>query len=196
MYTVCFKLWMFAGLSVLYTRSSQAGLFLVNATNSSTAANAINFIWDPSPDPRAAGYFLCWGLSNGECTNKLNVLNTNSAAISGFEADVVYNFQVIAYDAFGEESPPSNEAQYVMSGPSPVVRPTLSFAPPTVVQGGVVVPLGFQGAAGRTYQLQATSDFLQWDTIWSIHCDSSAPVTVQVTNEPTYDRRFFRLQVE
>lgn len=196
MYAVCSKFWMFAGLSVLYTTSLQAGLFLVNATNASSAASAINFIWDPSPDPRAAGYFLCWGLSKGECTNKLNVLNTNSAAISGFEADVVYNFQVIAYDASGEESPPSNEAKYVMAAPPTVAGPTLSLSPPTVVQGGVVVPLGFQGIAGRTYQLQATLNFLHWDTIWSIHCDSSAPVTVQITNEPTYNRRFFRLQVE
>jgi hypothetical protein len=187
---------MFAGVLVLSTRTLQAGLFLVNATNAATAVTAINFIWDPSPDPRAAGYFLCWGLSNGECTNKLNVLNTNSAAIGGFEADVVYYFCVIAYDAFGEESPPSNEAQYVTSGPPPPIRPRLSFEPPTVVQGGIVVPLGFQGTAGSTYQIQATADFLQWETIWSIYCDSSAPVTVQITNKAVYDRRFFRLQVE
>lgn len=199
MFTVCSKGWMLAGLLELSTWSLHAGLLLVNPTNvASTGASspAITFIWDPSPDPRAAGYFLCWGLSDGACTNRINVFNTNSAGISGFETNVTYYFSVIAYDAFGEESPPSNQAQYMVSSSLSVDAPSLTFATPSMLEGVVIIPFGFQGVAGKTYQLQATSDFIHWDTILSMNCTNSLPVTFQITNEPGYDCRFFRLRTE
>ena len=56
-----------AGVSAI---ASQAQLFLVagrSATNSPDPG-IVALAWDPSPDPRATGYFLCWGLDSSDCT--------------------------------------------------------------------------------------------------------------------------------
>ena len=73
---------------------------------------AVGLAWDPSPDARVAGYFLCWGLASGQCTTPLNVGDVTSATVGGLTTNTVYYFNVVAYDATGQQAVPSNEVQY------------------------------------------------------------------------------------
>ncbi len=74
----------------------------------------VNWGWEPSPDTRAVGYLLFYGTTNGVYTTQLDVGNTNRATVPGLQANVTYYFTVAAYDATGEQSPPSNEVAYTV----------------------------------------------------------------------------------
>ena len=82
-------------------------------------ASAVTLGWNPSPDPNATGYLLLFGTTSGAYTNQLAVGNTNRATVTGLIPNVVYYFSVVAYDASGQQSPPSNEVSY--SPPSAVI---------------------------------------------------------------------------
>ncbi|MGO8927524.1 MAG: beta strand repeat-containing protein [Limisphaerales bacterium] len=92
----------------------RAQLFLVaerSATNS-PEPGMVALGWNPSPDTNADGYFLCWGLASGACTNLLDAGNSTNATVAGMATNVTYYFTIVAYDAAGDESPPSNEIAY------------------------------------------------------------------------------------
>ena len=77
--------------------------------------------WKPSPSENVAGYFLCWGVASGQCTNRLDAGNVTTVNVTGLQPGVTYYFTVVAYSAFGDEAPPSNEVSYC----PPVVPPNL-----------------------------------------------------------------------
>ena len=83
------------------------------------STSAVTLGWDPSPDPNATGYSLLFGTTSGVSTNQLAVGNTNRATVTGLIPNVVYYFSVVAYDASGQQSLPSNEVSY--SPPSAVI---------------------------------------------------------------------------
>ena len=90
---------------------ARTGLFLVaerSATNS-IDPGTVALGWNPSPDPRATGYFLCWGLNSSDCTNFLDVGNVTNATVAGLAPNVGYYFTIVTYDAAGDQSPPSNQ---------------------------------------------------------------------------------------
>lgn len=74
-------------------------------------ANSVTFEWDHSPDPLVTGYRLYWGTSSNTFTmsrpslgrtNAITILDTN------FTANVPQYFVVVATNAAGIESLPSN----------------------------------------------------------------------------------------
>jgi hypothetical protein len=113
----------------------RAQLFLVaerSATNS-PEPGMVALGWNPSPDTNADGYFLCWGLASGACTNLLDAGNSTNALVAGMATNVTYYFTVVAYDAVGDESPPSNEIAYtntVSSAPVTNQVPTITLLGP------------------------------------------------------------------
>ena len=103
------------------------------ATNSPTPG-VVPLGWNPSPDTRATGYFLYWGLASGACTNFLDVGNVTNAIVAGIAAGTRYYFTIVTYDAAGDQSPPSNEALY-----SGIAMPTVTWpAPDDIVYGTVL----------------------------------------------------------
>lgn len=56
-----------------------------------------------------------------------------------------------------------------------------------------VLRLSFQGAAGSTYEIQATSDFQQWNVIWTTNSSASGVVTYDLSPAMNKPRQFFRL---
>lgn len=100
MLTLRFQLGIFLGL-IAFGRS---GLVCVNPTNPPSAPE-ITFVWDPSPDLQATGYYLNWGLDRGQCTNRFNFQSATNATLSGVVTYVFYYFNVTAHDAFGVRRP-------------------------------------------------------------------------------------------
>ena len=80
--------------------------------------------WNPSPDTNVAGYFLCWGLASGQCTNLFDFGNVTEATLGSLQTNVAYFFTVVAYDAAGNRADPSNEIQY-MDTNAPAITPPL-----------------------------------------------------------------------
>jgi hypothetical protein len=102
---------------------AHAQLFLVagrSATNSPDPG-LVALVWNPSPDPRATGYFLCWGLDSSACTNFLDAGNVTDVTVAGMVPNVGYYFTIVTYDAAGDRSPPSNQITATVPPANPVV---------------------------------------------------------------------------
>lgn len=166
---------------------------LQTATNSTPDIQTATLGWDPSPDPAASGYFLCWGYAADQCTNRLDVGNVTNAWVAGLSLGQVYWFEVVAYDAAGDQAVPSNEISYQPSvAARPAGPPTLSLG---VGQSGgsKVAQLSFQGQAGVAYELQATTDFHNWVNILTTNSTAAGLVLIQSQDMALYPRRFYRL---
>ena len=148
--------------------------------------------WDPSPDPAASGYFLCWGCAADQCTNRFDVGNVTNASVAGLSLGQVYWFEVVAYDAAGDEALPSNEISYQ---PSQAAQATALSLGVTQQGGGKVAQLSFQGQAGLVYELQATTDFHSWVNVLTTNSTAAGLFTIQSQDMSLYPRRFYRLLV-
>jgi hypothetical protein len=183
------SLWWCAVLMVCGQVPAFAQLFLLSqrpATNATSAVVPLG--WNPSPDTNVTGYWLCWGLSNDACTNRLDVGESTSGTVAGLAPDVIYYFTVVAYDNAGDEAPPSNMVMYP-PGPTLKIRPA---------SGGMAsgVSLSFQGNTGLVCSLQATLDFTNWTTLLTTNCSAAGLVVFPVSDLASYSRRFYRLLVE
>jgi hypothetical protein len=167
--------------------------FIVSpATNPPASSTVVSLGWTASPSPNAAGYFLCWGLASGQCTNQLDAGNVTNVAVAALTASTTYFFTIVAYDATGDQSVPSNEIQY--SAPNPAAAPQLSIQPPARTNSNPnAVGLSFQGSAGATYTVLATQDFVEWRAVWTTNCLSDGPVAFSATDTSNYRQRFYRL---
>jgi hypothetical protein len=166
---------------------------LQTTTNSTPDIQAATLVWNPSPDPAASGYFVCWGYAADQCTNRLDVGNATSASVAGLSLDLVYWFEVVAYDGTGRQAVPSNEISYQRSvAARPAATPTLSLG---VAQSGrgTVAQLSFQGQAGAAYEVQATTDFHHWESILTTNSPAAGLVLIQSQDMSLYPRRFYRL---
>ncbi len=100
----------------------RAQLFLSGQNPASTSADLmVTLAWDPCPCPDVNGYFLCWGLASGACTNFLDVGNVTNATIAGLVSNVDYYFTAVSYDVEGNQSLPSSEIRYSPSLANPTV---------------------------------------------------------------------------
>ena len=150
--------------------------------------------WNASPDRNAVGYFLLYGTTSGVYTNQLDVGNMNSATVTGLQANVMYYFSVVAHDATGQQSPPSNEIAYTVPADSPArTPPTLGLQLAGAGHSGATLRLSFQANAATIYQLQATRDFIRWQTLCTTNCASDRLVGFYITDLANYPRRFYRL---
>ena len=57
-----------------------------------------------------------------------------------------------------------------------------------------VAHLSFPGSAGATYDLQASQDLQQWETLCTTNCASDGPIVFDDPDMGLYPRRFYRLQ--
>ena len=175
---------------------SRAQLFLVAGRSDTNAPDPglVALAWNPSPDPNATGYYLCWGLVSGLCTNLLDTGNSTNATVAGLATNVTYYFTIVTYDPAGDKSPPSNEITYAVPVDSPpAVGPALGIG-----FGGTgaeaIAHLSFPGSAGATYDLQASQDLQQWETLWTTNCASDGLIVFDDPDMGVYPRRFYRLQ--
>jgi hypothetical protein len=103
--------------------------------------------WKPSPSAGVAGYYLCWGLGTGQCTNRLDAGSVTNVAVADLLTGPTYYFTVVAYSAYGDEAPPSNEVSYSVPASTINQPPTLdgnsditlvvNSAPQTVLITGI-----------------------------------------------------------
>lgn len=160
------------------------GIVALCCVSSLRAERSVTLAWYPSPDTSTVGYRVYMAEEGASAVVSSNVFNVTQVTWPGLKEGLRYTFTVTAYNAAGLESPPSNEASFVV----PVPLQLLS-APNRVV---------FPVAPGRGYELQISSDLRTWTTIWQTNNISAYAWTkyldpISPGTGPT--QRFYRLQI-
>ena len=80
----------------------------------------VSLAWDASPEHKCTvGYYLYYGTVSGNYTSKLDAGNNTTTVVSGLVPGSTYYFAAAAYDASGDESLPSNETSFNLTGYAP-----------------------------------------------------------------------------
>lgn len=156
-------------------------------TAAAQAGSGVNLTWDASPEPGVVHYKIYYGTGSYNYTQTLMVGTVTSATIEGLTEGVTYYFAVTALSEFGEESDFSNEAVYVVprSGPA-----ELQVTP--LADGGT--RLTGLGESGRTYQIQASTDYVTWTTLATRSADAAGAFELLDYSPATFPVRVYRLQ--
>ena len=82
-----------------------------SAPPDASGSASIKLTWDRSPNERVTGYRILFGTQSRSYTNSLEVGNEPTATLKGLREGTRYYVVVIAVDAEGNQSPPSNELE-------------------------------------------------------------------------------------
>jgi hypothetical protein len=141
--------------------------------------------WNASASPNTVGYNVYYGTTSGNYPNKLNAGNALSDTISNLTAGVTYYFVATAYDANGNESPYSAQVSFIVPGIL-TLTPGANPGSPATIQ--------FPAAPGHWYEVQATTNLLDWDSIWQSNVAvSNAWMQCTDPNAAAFASRFYRL---
>jgi hypothetical protein len=146
--------------------------------------SSVIMAWTPSPDANIAGYNIYYGVASQTYTEMISTGNLTNATVSGLVAGVTYYFAATAYDDLGQESDYSDEISYLV----PKGLPAMQIQ---TVNGGDFT-LTVIGLAGRTYDIEATPDFLAWTVIGTITLDAGGSLDFTDTNAANFPQRFYR----
>lgn len=106
-------------ISALRTRSTHVvsgrkllaaiGLLLIVSISLSSGSQSVTPAWDASSDSNVSGYRLRYGTISGNPAQPIDVGRSTTAVVLNLNDGTTYFFTVIAYNAAGLESNPSNE---------------------------------------------------------------------------------------
>lgn len=144
---------------------------------------SVNLAWNRSPSLDVVGYRIYYGGAAGKYSNSVVLGNVTSNSVPGLAGGVTYFFAVVAYNASGIESPPSNEIMFVPG------RATLRISIPANRRAVLTVI----GPAGRTYEIQAApTPTTTWAVIGTVTIGTNGSVSFTDTNAPGFPKRFYR----
>lgn len=79
---------------------------------SGMTACPVTLAWNASSHSMVAGYAVYFAPVNTTAYTRVDTGTSTSVTLSGFTAGTSYSFYVVAYDATGQESEPSNQLTY------------------------------------------------------------------------------------
>jgi hypothetical protein len=163
-------------------------LFALVACAKNACADGLFLNWNPSPSSNVIGYDVYYGATSGIYSYKVSVTGT-SVTLSNMVPGQTYYIAATAYDAAGNESPFSSEISYTVPMPS-----GLAMVPGASAGAGGVMTMEFPAQAGHWYEVQATTDFQNWTSVWQSTVAASNLV-MQFTdpNAASFASRFYRL---
>jgi hypothetical protein len=148
------------------------------------AERSITLAWNAGEE--AAGYFVYAVEENSTEMLKLDVGESTKTVVSGLKEGLNYTFYVTAYNPVYIESPPSLPIEFRVPVP-------MQMTPPN---GNAPGRVRFPAAPGRWYELQASTDLVNWTTIWQTgKANNYAWMEYQDPRARYYTSRFYRLQV-
>jgi hypothetical protein len=148
------------------------------------AERSITLAWNAGDE--AAGYIVYAMEENSTEPIKLDVGESTQTVVSGLKEGLNYTFYVTAYNPVRIESPPSLPIEFKVPVP-------MQMTPPN---GNVPGRIRFPAAPGRWYELQASTDLVNWTTIWQTgKANNYAWMEYQDPRARYYTSRFYRLQV-
>lgn len=122
-------------------------------------ASTVSIQWTPNTDPAVIGYNVYYGAASRNYTNVLSTGNTSALTVPGLVEGKTYFFAVTAFDALGDESDLSDEAQFIVPG-FLTLTPGSKPGDPSRIQ--------FPVTQNHWYELQVSSDLISWTTIWQV----------------------------
>ncbi|HLX68986.1 MAG TPA: fibronectin type III domain-containing protein [Verrucomicrobiae bacterium] len=141
--------------------------------------------WDGSSSPIVAGYAVYYGVSGSSVTNRVDAGLALTAAITGLVPAANYFFYVVVYDAYGDESPPSNELLYSTPSISPMqLNPSANGD----------VNIQFQVPPGATCSVEYTPSLNPptWTLLTTAVGNASGLVSIDDVVDPSQPSRFYR----
>jgi hypothetical protein len=149
----------------------------------SQAVQSLAVAWDASSSS-VAGYHVYYG-NNGTNFQYVVDAGTNiSVELTGLVEGQTNMIEVVAYDAQGTESTPSNLINYIVPGLIRVT-PKQGSRNPTQVS--------FPVASGHTYKVQASEDLKTWVTIWQTTATSNVWAQFEDVESANMKMRFYRV---
>lgn len=146
--------------------------------------SSVKLAWDPSPDANVAGYRLHYGVAAAQYTNSIAVGNLTSNVVTGLIKGITYYFAVTAYDAYGMQSPFSNEISYQLASAKLQLRRNASRQ----------AVLTVTGQTGHIYNVEATQNLTTWTVIGMVTPGPSGIVEFTDVSAASLPRRFYRLR--
>ncbi len=176
--TFCFRVPVVVSLLV-------SSLIPVKAIAVPMSAAPVKLAWNASPDSAVTGYALYYHLADSSVANRLDLGPAQSATVSDLEAGSDYLFYVVAYDAAGVESPPSNSLLY-----SPPAMSRLRIAK----MSDSTMSIQFRAAAGALCRVEYASTLTspQWQTLGTATADANGNVLINDRPSGRPALRFYR----
>ncbi len=84
-------------------------VFLIPNIVQAGTTNSVTLQWSPNPEPHLAGYKIYHGTKSGIYGDSQKVGNTTTYQYTNLVSNTTHYFTLTAYDALGNESPPSQE---------------------------------------------------------------------------------------
>jgi Fibronectin type III domain len=159
-------------------------IFHFSCFSNALGSQNVHLAWDPPKSLTVAGYFLYCGNEPGVYTNKIDIGNNTTAAVSGLQEGQTYHFAVTAYNSDGVESALSNDTSYLTPGWLRLLG-AINFGS---------LGMEFPVAPGHWYEVQASINMQAWTTIGRTGTATSNAWT-QFTDSQAgqFPNRFYRL---
>lgn len=144
------------------------------------------FEWDPSPDNTVAGYALYCSAVGSSVTNRFDAGNATTITVINLDTDAKYSFYVVAYNASGVESIPSNVLSYSPPGMS-------HFQAAKAADGTMKLQFRVASSAPCRVEFTPTLNPPQWQTLSTAYSDIYGNVSIvdPLTGNPA--ARFYRV---
>ena len=124
------------------------------------AAQSVTLAWGPSPSVNVTGYMLYYGADGINFDGQIDAGTNTTWTVTGLEPGSTNYFEVVAYDANNDQSPPSNQVEYTV----PKAAQTLTVLANPTGAGDVTGDGSF--AAGSSVTVTATANngytFANW----------------------------------
>jgi hypothetical protein len=141
--------------------------------------------WNSSSDISVTGYALYYGMTGSGVTNRLDVGTAQTATLSNLTVFSNYFFYVVAYNAAGVESAPSNLLLY---SPPALTRLRLS----QLADGSMRIQ--FRAGTGVVCRVEYASTLAtaQWATLASATADANGDIAIDDSVVGNSPMRFYR----
>lgn len=157
-------------------RSFSIGLLVVLAGVNTVlaagmAAVPVKLAWDASPDVEVTGYALYYGPAQSSATNRLDLGAVQTVTLTNLWVSTNYFFFVVAYNAAGIESLPSNRVLYA--------PPALSRLQMGRSEDGTISLL-FRAAPGAACRVEyaSSANSPQWQVLGTATADANGNVVI------------------
>ncbi len=138
--------------------------------------------WEPSVDPTVTGYAVYIGDAPGSYQQRIDVGASTNAVLTNLTGGTRCYFAVRNYNAANIESLPSNEVSYLIPG--------ALYLSGSAAAG---VRLNFVGEQNKTYQVQASTNLINWSVIKVLQPPSNSWVYWDDPDSGSLDQRYYRV---
>ena len=155
---------------------------------------SVELTWSALPNEGVVGYNIYYGTQSGSYSYSASCGTESGILIQDLSGDEVYYFAVAAVDAYGNQSPLSNEASAKTVAPPPVRLTTQTY-----YNNGqpYLLEINTPSTVAGPWEIDSSSDLQNWSYCTSGYGNGNGDgydVDAYVSLDPTVPQMFFRLR--